>query len=102
MRGPASRNFSTSGDKTLVRLPGGPACLTRIAVCEAAVDAMSLAAIERVRREMLYAATAGGMRPATLADPNVEVQVGTMKTKARARTSTGEERARLWETSLEF
>ena len=37
-----------------------------------------------------------------LANADVEVQVGTLKTKARARTATGEERARLWEKSLEF
>jgi F420H(2)-dependent quinone reductase len=30
------------------------------------------------------------------------VQVGTAKMKARARTATGEERARLWEKALEF
>ena len=37
-----------------------------------------------------------------LANPEVEVQVGTRKVKARARTATGEERGRLWEKSLEF
>jgi len=37
-----------------------------------------------------------------LADPVVEVQVGTKKLKARARTAEGAERARLWEKSLEF
>jgi proline iminopeptidase len=37
-----------------------------------------------------------------LADPDVEVQVGTTRTKARARTAVGEERARLWEKALEF
>ena len=37
-----------------------------------------------------------------LANPEVEVQVGTLKTKARARTVTGEERARLWQQALEF
>ena len=37
-----------------------------------------------------------------LANPDVEVQVGPAKMKARARTATGEERARLWEKSLEF
>lgn len=37
-----------------------------------------------------------------LADPNVEIQVGTTRIKARARTATGEERARLWEKALEF
>ena len=37
-----------------------------------------------------------------LANPDVEVQVGTAKMQARARTATGEERARLWEKALEF
>lgn len=37
-----------------------------------------------------------------VANPEVEVQVGTRKFKARARTATGEERARLWTKSLEF
>lgn len=37
-----------------------------------------------------------------LANPEVEVQVGTKHLKARARTATGEERARLWTKSLEF
>ena len=37
-----------------------------------------------------------------LANPEVEVQVGTKKVKAKARTATGAERARLWEKSLEF
>jgi hypothetical protein len=72
MRGPDYRNFSAGGDKTLFRLPGfrlpgSPGRLTRIAVCEAAIDAMSLAAIERERDDTLYAATAGGMGPATIA-----------------------------------
>ncbi|HEY1782156.1 MAG TPA: nitroreductase family deazaflavin-dependent oxidoreductase [Roseiarcus sp.] len=37
-----------------------------------------------------------------LANPDVEVQVGTKKLKARARTTTGDERARLWKKALEF
>ncbi len=37
-----------------------------------------------------------------LANPDVEVQVGTKMLKARARTATGEERARLWKKALEF
>lgn len=37
-----------------------------------------------------------------LANPDVEVQVGTKKMRARARTATGAERARLWTKSLEF
>jgi hypothetical protein len=67
MRGPDWRNFSAGGDKTLFRLPGGLGRLTRIAVCEAAIDALSLAAIESARRDTLYVATAGGMGPATIA-----------------------------------
>jgi deazaflavin-dependent oxidoreductase (nitroreductase family) len=37
-----------------------------------------------------------------LANPDVEIQVGTNKMKARARTTAGEERLRLWEKALEF
>jgi hypothetical protein len=66
MRGPDYRNFSAGGAKTLFRLPGSPDRLTRIAVCEAAIDAMSLAAIEHDRRDTLYAATAGGIGPYTM------------------------------------
>jgi deazaflavin-dependent oxidoreductase (nitroreductase family) len=36
-----------------------------------------------------------------LANPDIEVQVGTKKLKARARTATGDERARLWKKALE-
>ena len=37
-----------------------------------------------------------------LANPDVEVQVGTKKLKAKARTATGAERSRLWEQALKF
>jgi deazaflavin-dependent oxidoreductase (nitroreductase family) len=37
-----------------------------------------------------------------LVNPEVEVQAGTTKVKARARTATGEERSRLWKKALEF
>ena len=37
-----------------------------------------------------------------VANPEVEVQVGTRKLKARARTATGAERTRLWQKALEF
>ena len=37
-----------------------------------------------------------------LANPEVEVQVGTRKLRARARTVAGEERTRLWQKALEF
>ena len=37
-----------------------------------------------------------------LANPLVDIQVGTEKLQARARTATGEERARLWKQAVEF
>jgi deazaflavin-dependent oxidoreductase (nitroreductase family) len=37
-----------------------------------------------------------------LANPDVEVQVGTKKLHARARTITGPDRARLWDKALKF
>jgi hypothetical protein len=67
MRGSDYRNFSAGGGKTLFRLAGGPGGLTRVAVCESAIDALSLAAIERSRHDTLYAATTGGMGPGTIA-----------------------------------
>ena len=36
------------------------------------------------------------------ANPEVEVQVGTKKLKARARTVSGAERAKLWDKALQF
>ncbi len=67
MRGGDYRNFSAGGGKTLFRLPGGPGRLTRVAVSESAIDALSLAAVEGARPDTLYAATAGGMGPGTVA-----------------------------------
>src|SRR5438552_14128783 len=37
-----------------------------------------------------------------VANPEIDVQVGTDKFKARARTATGEERARPWQQALRF
>jgi hypothetical protein len=67
MRGGDYRNFSAGGGKTLFRLPGGPGRLTRVAVSESAIDALSLAALEGARPDTLYTATAGGMGPGTVA-----------------------------------
>jgi Toprim-like len=41
--------------------------LPRLVLTEAAIDALSLAAIESLRRDTLYAATGGGMGPGTIA-----------------------------------
>jgi len=67
MRGPNYRGFSEDGNKTLFRLqPRGSDAPTRLAVLEAPIDAMSLAALEGMRRDTLYVATAGGMGPGTI------------------------------------
>lgn len=62
-RGPEWRGFSTGGAKLLFRL--GSADATRFCVTEAAIDAMSLAAIERLRPGTLYLSTGGGWSPST-------------------------------------
>lgn len=67
MRGPDWRGFSKLSDKSLFRLPGSTGRLTRLAVCEAPIDALSLAALEGLRADTLYLATTGGMGPLTLA-----------------------------------
>ena len=77
MRGPDWRGFSKASDKSLFRLPGeaaqgsggegGTGVPSRLAVCEAPIDALSLAALEGLRADTLYIATTGGMGPLTLA-----------------------------------
>lgn len=62
-RGPEWRGFATGGSKVLFRL--GPADAGRVCVTEAAIDAMSLAAIEARRPDTLYVSTGGGWSPAT-------------------------------------
>lgn len=60
-RGPEWRGFSTGGSKVLFRLGGAdalPLCVT-----EAAIDAMSLAAIEGSQDGSLYLSTGGGWSP---------------------------------------
>ena len=67
MRGPSWKGFSADGDKSLFRLTGGgSAAPGRLAIVEAPIDAMSLAALEGPRADTLYVATAGGMGPATI------------------------------------
>lgn len=70
MRGADFRGFAKGGDKTLFRLPGRPRHSIgpprRIAVAEAPIDALSLAALERLAGDTLYVATGGGMGPPTI------------------------------------
>lgn len=62
-RGPDWRGFATGGAKVLFRL--GSADAGRLCVTEAAIDAMSLAALEGLRDDSLYLSTGGGWAPAT-------------------------------------
>ena len=64
MRGPRFRGFTAGGTKTLFTLSGTDQP-TRIAVCEAAIDALSLAAIEGFRQDTHYCSTGGGFGPHT-------------------------------------
>ncbi|WP_164901867.1 DUF3991 and toprim domain-containing protein [Neorhizobium lilium] len=62
-RGLEWRGFATGGTKILFRF--GPPDADRICVTEAAIDAMSLAAIEGIREGTMYLSTGGGWSPAT-------------------------------------
>lgn len=62
-RGPEWRGFATGGAKVLFRF--GPAHALRLCVTEAAIDALSLAALERMRIDSVYLSTGGGWAPAT-------------------------------------
>ena len=62
-RGPEWRGFANGGAKVLFRL--GPSDAMRLCVTEAAIDAMSLASIERLRPGTAYLSTGGGWSPLT-------------------------------------
>lgn len=62
-RGPDWRGFSNGGAKALFRF--GEVDARRVCVTEAAIDALSLAAIERTRTDTLYVSTGGGWSPTT-------------------------------------
>ena len=62
-RGPEWRGFASGGAKVLFRL--GACEAIRFCITEAAIDAMSLAAIEELRSDSLYLSTGGGWAPAT-------------------------------------
>jgi hypothetical protein len=67
VRGPTYKGSLTGGVKSLFRLPLNGPPLPRLVLTEAAIDALSLAAIENLRGDTLYAATGGGMGPGTIA-----------------------------------
>ena len=67
VRGPTYKGSLTGGAKSLFRLPPKGPPLPRLVLAEAAIDALSFAAIESLRKDTLYAATGGGMGPGTIA-----------------------------------
>ena len=67
VRGPTYKGSLTGGAKSLFRLPPKGPPLPRLVLAEAAIDALSVAAIESLRKDTLYAATGGGMGPGTIA-----------------------------------
>ena len=67
VRGPEFKGSLRGGSKSLFRLAGGGVPLRRLALTEAPIDALSLAAIEGARPDTLYAATGGGMGPGSIA-----------------------------------
>jgi hypothetical protein len=64
IRGPDFKGSVRGGVKSLFRLPGSQR-VVRLAVTEAPIDALSLAALEGIRADTLYVATGGGMGPGT-------------------------------------
>jgi hypothetical protein len=56
----------TGGPKSLFCLQAAGAPRPRLVLAEAAIDALSLAAIESLRDDTLYTATAGGMGPGAI------------------------------------
>ena len=66
MRGPSYRGITADGTKSLFRVARTSGPFSRLAIFEAPIDALSMAAFEQLRRDTLYVATAGGMGPDTI------------------------------------
>lgn len=67
IRGPDYKGSLKGGTKTLFRFGWAGKGVCRLAVTEAPIDALSLAAIEGVRPDTLYLAMGGGIGPGTVA-----------------------------------
>jgi len=74
IRSPTFKGSLKGGRKTLFRFGDPGTRFTRLAVFEAPIDALSVAAIERMRRDTLYVATGGGMGPGTLKALQLEAE----------------------------
>ncbi len=84
-RGPEFKGSLRGGTETLFRFPGRPPPLARLLIAEAPIDALSLAAIEGIRADTLYAATGCGMGPGTIAaiEENLETLAANRRTRLR-------------------
>ena len=67
VRGPTYKGSLKGGVKALFCLHASASPRPRLTLAEAAVDALSIAAIENLREDTLYSATGGGMGPGTIA-----------------------------------
>jgi hypothetical protein len=67
VRGPLYKGSLKGGAKSLFRLPPGESIRPRLVLAEAAIDALSVAALESLRSDTVYAATGGCMGPGTIA-----------------------------------
>ena len=67
IRGPTYKGSLAGGAKSLFRLTPSAQSFPRLVLAEAAIDALSVAAIESLRGDTLYAASGGGMGPGTIA-----------------------------------
>jgi hypothetical protein len=67
MRGPIYKGSLTGGAKALFSLHASALPRPRLVLAEAAIDALTVVAIESLREDSLYSATGGGMGPSTIA-----------------------------------
>jgi len=69
IRGPSYKGSLTGGSKSLFRFPPSrwAHALRRLVLAEAAIDTLSVAALEDLPTDTIYAATGGGMGPGTIA-----------------------------------
>ncbi|KAA8386068.1 DUF3991 domain-containing protein [Acetobacter sp. DmW_136] len=85
MRGPEYRGFSTGGiGKRLFRFEADPGTQpSRIVVAEAAIDALSFAAMDRFSSNTLYLSTAGGMSPESVRELKQLLAAGAKQPEGR-------------------
>jgi hypothetical protein len=99
MRGPDFRGSTTDGNKTLFRFAIGTGPHTRLAIHEAPIDALSMAALEELRGDTLYVATGGGMGPDTVSEllqlfTEIAAQPGAVVLVATDNDAPGERHAK--------